>query len=106
MDQNRQQQQQINIQLDEKEAEGIYSNLAIITHSPSEFIIDFTRVLPNAPKSRVYARIVMTPQHAKLLMKALKQNIEKFEQQFGEVRDIQPLQPEPKKITGFSTENA
>jgi hypothetical protein len=80
------QQQQINIELGEKEAEGIYSNLAIITHSPAEFVIDFTRVLPGVPKAKVYARIVMTPQHTKMLLNALKDNIEKFEKKFGEIK--------------------
>lgn len=77
--------QQINIELGEKEAEGIYSNLAIISHSPAEFIIDFTRVLPGIPKAKVHARIVMTPQHAKLLLHALNENVYKFEQAFGEI---------------------
>lgn len=81
-----QQQQQINIELGEKEAEGIYSNLAIITHSPAEFVIDFTRVLPGVPKAKVHARIITTPQHAKLLLNALKDNIEKFERTFGEIK--------------------
>jgi hypothetical protein len=80
-----QQQQQINIELGEKEAEGIYSNLAIITHSPAEFVIDFTRVLPGIPKAKVHARIVMTPQHSKMLLNALKDNIDKFEGKFGEI---------------------
>jgi len=84
-DQN-QPQQQINIEIGEKEAEGIYSNLAIISHSPAEFIIDFTRVLPGIPKSKISARIVMTPQHAKMLLGALKDNIEKYENQFGEIQ--------------------
>jgi len=79
-------QQQINIEIGEKEAEGIYSNLAIISHSPAEFIIDFTRVLPGIPKSKISARIVMTPQHAKMLLSALKENIDKYENQFGEIQ--------------------
>ena len=78
--------QQINIEIGEKEAEGIYSNLAIITHSQAEFVVDFTRVLPGVPKARVQARIIMTPQHTKLLLNALRDNIEKFERQFGEIR--------------------
>lgn len=77
---------QINIELGEKEAEGIYSNLAIITHSPAEFILDFTRVVPGAPKARVHARIITTPQHAKMLLKALQDNIEKYESKFGEIK--------------------
>jgi hypothetical protein len=79
-------QQQVNIELGEKEAEGIYSNLAIITHSPAEFVIDFTRILPGIPKTKVYARIVMTPQHTKLLANALLDNIQKYESKFGEIK--------------------
>lgn len=78
--------QQINIELGEKEAEGIYSNLAIISHSPAEFVIDFTRILPGVPRARVHARIVMTPQHARLLLNALEDNISKYEQQYGEIQ--------------------
>lgn len=78
--------QQINIELGEKEAEGIYSNLAIITHSPAEFVIDYTRILPGVPKAKVHARIVMTPQHAKLLLGALRDNIQKYEEKFGEIK--------------------
>ena len=80
------QQQQINIELGEKEAEGIYSNLALITHSPAEFVVDFTRMLPGIPKTKVYARIIMTPQHAKSLHRALDENIKKYESQFGEIK--------------------
>lgn len=83
-DQN--QPQQINIELGEKEAEGIYSNLAIITHSPAEFVIDFTRVLPGLPKAKVHARIVMTPQHARMLLAALRDNIDRYEKKFGEIK--------------------
>ncbi|MBN1350025.1 DUF3467 domain-containing protein [candidate division KSB1 bacterium] len=78
--------QQINVELSEKEAEGIYSNLALITHSPAEFIIDFARMLPGIPKTKIYARIVMTPQHAKSLLKALDDNVGKYEKQFGEIK--------------------
>ena len=93
MDQNKPQGQQINIELGEKEAEGIYSNLAIISHSPAEFIIDFTRIVPGVPKAKVHARIITTPQHAKMLMKALKDNIDKFESKFGEIKtDAVPSQ--------------
>ncbi len=79
-------QSQINVELGEKEAEGIYSNLALISHSGAEFVVDFTRVLPGIPKTRVYARIIMTPQHAKSLRSALQDNIEKYEKQFGEIK--------------------
>lgn len=90
--------QQINIELGEKEAEGIYSNLAIITHSPAEFIIDFTRVVPGSPKAKVHARIITTPQHAKLLLKALQDNIDKFEKRFGEIN----IENQPSPYLGFS----
>lgn len=80
------QQQQINIELGEKEAEGIYSNLALISHSPAEFVVDFTRMVPGVPKARVYARIIMTPQHAKSFLFALQDNIEKYEKEYGEIK--------------------
>ena len=78
--------QHINIELGEKEAEGIYSNLAIIRHSPAEFVIDFTRILPDVPKARVHARIIMTPQHAKMLLHALSDNVIRFESENGEIQ--------------------
>ncbi len=77
--------QQINIELGEKEAEGTYSNLAIISHSPAEFIIDFTRIFPGVPKAKVHSRIIMTPQHTKLFLNAMKENIQRFENQYGEI---------------------
>jgi hypothetical protein len=89
-DKNAPKQQQINIELGEKEAEGIYSNLAIISHSPAEFVVDFTRVLPGVPKAKVHARIIMTPQHAKLLMRALHDNIARYENSHGEINIDNP----------------
>ncbi len=86
MNQQQQPQQQLNIELGEKEAEGIYANLAMLIHSPTEIIIDFARVMPRMPKSKVLARIIMTPMHAKLLHNALKDNLEKFEKQYGEIK--------------------
>jgi len=76
----------INLELGEKEAEGIYSNFVVISHSPAEFVLDFTRMLPGTPKARVFSRIIMTPQHAKYLLKALNENVEKYEKQFGEIK--------------------
>lgn len=73
----------INIEISEETAEGIYSNLAIISHSNAEFVVDFIRMMPNVPKAKVKARIIITPQHAKRLLNALKDNILKFESQFG-----------------------
>ncbi len=81
---------QLNIELTEEIAEGIYSNLAVITHSPSEFVIDFIKVMPGVPKARVKSRIVLTPQHAKRLMMALSDNIQKFEQVNGKIKDMEP----------------
>lgn len=78
---------QLNIELSEEIAEGIYSNLAIITHSPSEFALDFIKIMPGVPKAKVKARIILTPQHAKRLMKALKDNISKFEAVNGNIKD-------------------
>ena len=97
---NKPQQQQIKVQLDDKEAEGIYSNLAIINHNPSEVIIDFARVMPPVLKARVLARIIMTPMHAKMLHKVLSENLEKFEKQFGEIK-IQGLPEHSAKTIGF-----
>lgn len=78
--------QHINVELGEKEAEGIYSNFVVISHSPAEFVLDFTRMLPGTPKAKVFARIIMTPPHAKMLLKALNDNIEKYEKQYGEIK--------------------
>ena len=80
---------QLNIELSEEVAEGIYSNLAVITHSQSEFALDFIKVMPGVPKAKVKARIILTPQHAKRLMKALKDNISKFEDVNGIIKDTE-----------------
>jgi hypothetical protein len=75
---------QINIELP-GDLEAIYSNFAIITHSPSEIVMDFARLLPNMPKAKVHARVLMTPLNAKLLLRALQENLAKYEEKFGEV---------------------
>jgi len=80
---------QINIELDEKVAEGIYSNLAIINHSVSEFVLDFVSIMPGTPKSKVKSRIILTPQHAKRLTKALSDNVKRFENAHGEIKDYE-----------------
>jgi len=95
--------QQINIELGEKEAEGIYSNFVVISHSPAEFVLDFTRMLPGVPKTKVYARIIMAPQHAKSLCKALTENVEKYEKQYGEIK---LAGAEPNKAFGFQPPGA
>lgn len=79
----------LNIELSEEVAEGIYSNLAIISHSNSEFVIDFIKVMPGMPKAKVKSRILMTPEHAKRLLSALQDNINKFEANHGKVKDIE-----------------
>ncbi len=84
-DQKKPKGNQINIELPDDVAEGIYSNLAIISHSNSEFVVDFIRMVPNVPKAKVKSRVILTPQHAKRLMKALSENIEKYEAQFGSI---------------------
>lgn len=78
---------QLNIELNEDVADGIYSNLAIITHSNAEFVVDFVRVMPGMPKARVKSRIVLTPQHAKRLLKALADNVGKYESVHGTISD-------------------
>ncbi len=78
-------QRQINVKLP-PDLDAVYSNLALITHSASEIIIDFARLLPNTPDAKICARVVTTPLHAKLLLKALTENLEKYEAQFGEVK--------------------
>ena len=73
-------------------AEGTYSNLAIINHSPSEFVVDFIQVMPGVPKAKVKSRIVLTPQHAKRFLRALGENVKRFEAQHGEIQDIEQPQ--------------
>ncbi|CAI8312313.1 MAG: Uncharacterised protein [Flavobacterium sp. SCGC AAA160-P02] len=80
---------QINIELDESVAQGTYSNLAIINHSVSEFIVDFITMMPGIPKAKVKSRIILTPQHAKRLTKALADNVSKFEKAHGEIKDYE-----------------
>ncbi len=88
------QQQQINIEIDEKTADGVYSNLAIINHSASEFIVDFVSIMPGSPKARVKSRVILTPQHTKRLLKALAENVQRFENTHGEIKDTeQPAIP-------------
>lgn len=89
MDDNQNKQGQINIELDESVAEGTYANLAIINHSASEFIVDFINIMPGVPKAKVKSRIILTPQHAKRLTKALADNIKKFEQAHGEIKEYE-----------------
>jgi len=90
---NQNQQPHLDIELSEEVAEGIYSNLAIITHSQSEFVIDFIKIMPGLPKAKVKSRILLTPQHAKRLAKALSDNVLKFEQANGKIKDLETAFP-------------
>lgn len=92
MDNTNNQQNQLNIEISEEMAEGEYANLAIITHSHAEFVIDFVNVMPGTPKSRVKSRIILTPQHAKRFMKALIENIDRFEEVNGDIKDLEEIQ--------------
>lgn len=80
---------QINIELNEEVAQGTYSNLAVITHSASEFVVDFVRIMPGIPKAQVKSRIILTPEHAKRLLNALQDNISKFESSHGIIKEVQ-----------------
>ncbi len=92
MDNNNEQPNQLNIEISEEVAEGIYANLAIITHSHAEFVIDFVNVMPGTPKSKVKSRIILTPQHAKRFMKALIENVNRFESLNGKIQDLEDMQ--------------
>ena len=83
----------LNLELDENLAQGIYSNLALINHSISEFVVDFVNVMPGVPKAKVRSRIILTPQHAKRFSKALQENISKFERSNGEIKEYENQNP-------------
>jgi len=86
-------EQQINIELDESTSQGIYSNLAIINHSPSELVVDFVAIMPGTPKAKVKSRIILTPEHAKRFQSALADNIRRYEESHGEIdsKDQPPI---------------
>ncbi|MFY9154368.1 MAG: DUF3467 domain-containing protein [Prolixibacteraceae bacterium] len=84
---------QLQIELTEEVAQGIYSNLAIITHSSSEFVVDFVRVMPGIPKANVKTRVILTPEHAKRLLLALQENIQKFESVNGSIKNVRGHDP-------------
>lgn len=83
---------QLNIEISEEMAEGTYANLAVITHSHAEFVIDFVNVMPGTPKSKVKSRIIFTPMHAKRFMKALADNIERYEASHGSIQDLEQIE--------------
>jgi len=93
--------QQLQVQVDPQEAEGIYSNFVLLAHSPSEFFLDFARVLPGVPRAKVYSRIIMTPQTARALLRALEAKVDAYETQFGKIR-VEGESPSTRDI-GFKT---
>ena len=97
---NEDQNNQINIELSEEMAEGIYSNLAMIAHSNSEFVIDFIRMMPGVPKAKVKSRIVMTPEHAVRFLQALKDNVERYQDTFGDIKDMSDMPKMPFNFGG------
>lgn len=94
------QNQPIQVELDPAQAEGLYSNLVLIAHSASEVILDFARALPGLPKAKVYARVILTPQHAKSLLMALEQNLKTYESQHGTIKI--PGEPKGREL-GFKS---
>tara|TARA_B100000963_G_scaffold138636_1_gene120676 strand:+ start:316 stop:633 length:318 start_codon:yes stop_codon:yes gene_type:complete len=94
----------INIELSEDIAEGIYSNLAIITHSSSEFIMDYIRIMPGVPKGKVKSRVIMTPEHAKKLHRALADNISKYEKVNGKIKESDQTTSIPLNFGGPATQ--
>ncbi|MDR0954629.1 MAG: DUF3467 domain-containing protein [Rikenellaceae bacterium] len=99
-DDNHTKQQQLDIELSAEVADGTYSNLAIISHSTSEFVLDFIRMVPGVPKAKVKSRVILTPEHAKRLLLSLQDNIHKYETSFGEIRIPQQV-PTPGKDFPF-----
>ena len=99
MEDKKQGQQQIDINLDEATAEGVYSNMAIISHSTSEFVIDFIRIMPGVPKAKVKSRVVLTPEHAKRLLISIQDNVAKYESMFGEIK-IPQAKDKPTMVFG------
>lgn len=95
---------QVNIELDDDVAEGIYSNLAIINHSNSEFVVDFIRMMPGVPKAKVKSRVILTPHHAKRFLRALADNVKKFESMHGEIEESEPNSQVPPMNLGGPTQ--
>ena len=90
----------LNIELSEETAEGVYANLAMIAHSSSEFVIDFIRLMPGLPKAKVKSRVVVTPEHAKRLLLALEENIKKYEATFGDIKQAEEAPKYPINFGG------
>lgn len=100
MEENKKSKNKLNIELSDEVAAGIYSNLAVINHSVSEFFIDFIQLMPNVPKAKVRSRIILSPEHAKRLLLALKNNIETYEKNYGKIKDINSSNNFPMNLGG------
>jgi Protein of unknown function (DUF3467) len=85
------QEQNINIELNETIAAGVYANLGLVNHSPSEFVLDFVQLMPGVQQAKVRSRVIVAPLHAKRILNALAQNVQAYEQQFGEIRETEPF---------------
>tara|TARA_B100001540_G_scaffold316074_1_gene344964 strand:- start:228 stop:545 length:318 start_codon:yes stop_codon:yes gene_type:complete len=100
MDKENKNKNKLNIELSDEVAAGIYSNLAVINHSVSEFFIDFIQLMPNVPKAKVRSRIILSPEHSKRLLLALKNNIETYEKNYGKIKDINSSNNFPMNLGG------
>lgn len=105
--QNKPQEGQFQIELPQDKAQGEYANFAIITHSSSDFVLDFARVLPGVPKAQVRSRVILAPEHAKRLLMALQENIVRYEHEFGEIKipNAAPAEQGPRTISPFNVGN-
>ena len=99
-DKNQPTENQLKIEISDEVADGIYSNLAIISHSNSEFVIDYVMITPGVPKAKVKSRILLTPQHAKRLLRALKDNISKYESTYGDITETETVHAIPINFGG------
>jgi|TARA_B110000977_G_scaffold92534_1_gene122598 hypothetical protein len=95
---------QVSIELPEELAQGFYSNLAVVNHSPTEFVVDFISMMPGMPKAKVKSRVILTPQHAKRLLVALADNVKKYESQYGAIKDAGKQQQVPLTFGGPKAE--
>ena len=101
---DKKEKKQVSIELPEELAQGLYSNLAVVNHSSTEFVVDFISMMPGMPKAKVKSRVVLTPQHTKRLLGALVDNIKKYESQFGQIKDAGKQQQVPLTFGGPKAE--
>jgi hypothetical protein len=84
---------QIQIDVDDATAQGSYSNLVLINHNENEFVLDFAYLQPAAPRARVRSRVISSPRHTKRLLRALEMNVRRYEERFGKIEDVEPVDP-------------